>query len=51
MVCLALQPGKKFGMILPFEVVSKLKLPKNHFNKKSAPKILILNEKDSERFE
>ena len=32
-------------MILPFEVVLKLKLPKNHFNKKCAPKILFLNEK------
>jgi hypothetical protein len=37
----------KLGMILPFEVVLKLKLPKNHFNKKCActPKILFLNEK------
>ena len=45
MLCLALQPGQKSGMILPFEVVLKLKLPKNHFNKKFAPKILFLNEK------
>ena len=45
MLCLALQPGQKSGMILPFEVVLKLKLPKNHFNKKCAPKILFLNEK------
>ena len=50
MLCLALQPGQKSGMILPFEVVLKLKLPKNHFNKKSAPKIVILNEKDSDDF-
>ena len=51
MLCLALQPGQKSGMILPFEVVLKLKLPKNHFNKKFAPKILFLNEKKkSERF-
>ena len=33
--CLALPPRQKSGMILPFEVVSKLKLPKNHINKKS----------------
>ena len=51
MLCLALQPGQKSGMILPFEVVLKLKLPKNHFNKKCAPKILFLNEKKSEIFE
>ena len=34
-----LQTGQKLGIILPFEVVLKLKLPKNHFNKKHAPKI------------
>jgi hypothetical protein len=45
MLCLALQPGQQLGMILPFEVVLKWKLPKNHFNKKYAPKILFLNEK------
>ena len=45
MLCLTLQPDQKSGMILPFEVVLKLKLPKNHFNKKCAPKILSLNEK------
>ena len=45
MLCLALQPGQKSGMILPCEVVLKLKLPKNHFNKKRDPKILFLNEK------
>ena len=50
MLCLALQPDQKSGRILPFEVVLKLKLPKNHFNKKCActPKILFLNEKISE---
>ena len=32
-------------MILQFEVVLKLKLQKNNLNKKSAPKILFLNEK------
>ena len=32
-------------MILPFEVVLKLKLPKNHGNKKGGPKILFLIEK------
>ena len=36
-------------MILPFEVVLKLKLPKNHFNKKGTPKILILNEKQIQK--
>jgi hypothetical protein len=51
MLCLALQPVQKSGMILPFEVVLKLKLPKNHFNKECGPKILLLNEKKSERFE
>jgi hypothetical protein len=45
MLCLALQTGQNSGMILPFEVVLKLKLPKNNFNKKCAPKILFLNEK------
>ena len=45
MLCLPLQPGQKLGMILPFEAVFKLKLQKNHFNKKYAPKILFLNEK------
>ena len=49
MLCLALQPGQKSGMILPFEVVLKLKLPKNHFNKKCAPKILFLNEKKNQK--
>ena len=28
MLCLALQPGQKSGMILPFEMVLKSKLPK-----------------------
>ena len=45
MLCLALQPGQKSGMILQFEVVLEFKLPKNHFSKKCAPKILFLNEK------
>ena len=45
MLCLALQPSQKSGMILPFEVVLKLKLAKYLFNKKCAPKILFLNEK------
>ena len=36
MLCLALRPGQKSGEILPFEVVLKLKLPKNHFNEKCA---------------
>ena len=52
MLCLALQPGQELGMILPFEVVLKLKLPKNHFNEKCAPKIFFLkkNQKDSNDF-
>ena len=45
MLCLALQPGQKLGMILSFEVVSKLKLPTSHSNKKYAPEILFLTEK------
>ena len=45
MLCLALQPGQKSVMILLFEVVLKLKLPKNHFNKKCATKILFLIKK------
>ena len=53
MLCLALQPGQKLGMILPFEVVLKLNLPKINYNKKCAPKILFLDEKsqkDSDDF-
>ena len=49
MLCLALQFGQKLGMILPFEVVLRLKLPKNHFNKKCAPKISFLNEKKNQK--
>ena len=49
MLCLALQPDQKSGMILPFEVVLEFKLPKNHFNKKCAPKILLLNEKKNKK--
>jgi hypothetical protein len=41
MLCLALQRGQKSGMISPFEAVLKLKLAKNHFNKKCATKILL----------
>ena len=33
MLCLALEPVQKSGMIFPFEVVLELKLPKNHFTK------------------
>ena len=49
MFCLALQPGQKSGMVLPFEAVLKLKLPKNYFNKKCAPKILFLDEKKNQK--
>jgi hypothetical protein len=45
MLCLALQPGQKWGMILLLQAVLKLKLQKNHFSKKCAPRILFLNEK------
>ena len=45
LISLALPPRQKSGMILPFEVVLKLKLPKNNFNKKCAPKFLFFNEK------
>ena len=33
MLCLALQPGQKSGMILPFEVVLKLKLGTIHLRR------------------
>ena len=49
LICLALPPHQKSIMILMFEVVLKLKLPKHHFNKKSAPKILFLNEKKNQK--
>ena len=49
MLCLALQHGQKPGMNLPYEEVLELKLPKHHFNKKCAPKILFLNEKKIQR--
>ena len=42
LICLASPPPQKSEMILPFEVVFKLKLPKNHLNKKCAPKILCI---------
>ena len=45
LICLALPPHQKSSMILMFEVVLKLKLPKHHFNKKCAPKILFLDQK------
>ena len=45
MLCLALPPCQKLGMILPFKAVLKLKLPKNHFNKKYAPKLLFFIKK------
>ena len=49
LTCLALPPRQKSDMILPFEVVLKLKLQKNHFNKKSAPKVLFFNEKKNQK--
>ena len=51
---LALQPGQKSGMILPFEVVLQLKLPKSHFKKnvllKSYSSMKKRNQKDSNDF-
>ena len=49
MNCLDFQPGQKSGMILPFEVVLKLKLQKNNFNKKCAPKTLFLKDKKNQK--
>ena len=51
MLCPAFQPGPKIGPDFSRKLVLKLKLPKSHFNKKFAPKILFLNLKKSERFE
>ena len=42
MLCLAFPLHQKSGMIL---VVLKLQLPKNHLNKKCAPKLLFFIEK------
>ena len=39
----------KIGPDFSREVVLKLKLPKNHFNKKCVPKILCLNEKKNKK--
>ena len=47
---IALQPGQKNRRDFSREVVLKSKLPKNHFNKKYAPKILFLNENKLEKF-
>ena len=38
MLCIALRPFQKLRMILANKVVLKLKLQKNHFKKKYAPK-------------
>ena len=45
LICLALPPHQKSDIILPFEKFLKLKLPKNHFNKKCAPNFLFFNDK------
>ena len=49
-LCLALQSGQKSGMILPSEVVLKLKLPKNHLTKNVLLKSYSSMKKKSERF-
>ena len=49
-LCKALRPHQKSDMILVNKVVLKLNLPKNHFNKKCAPKLLFFTKKKSERF-
>ena len=49
MLCLALQPGQKSGLILV--VVLKLKLPKNHFIRKFAPKLSFFIEKKIRKFQ
>ena len=46
MLCIALGPCQKLGMILVNRVVEKLKLPKNYFNEKCALTLLSLIEKN-----
>ena len=46
MLCIVLQPCQKLGMILINKVAKNLKLPKNNFNKKCAPRLLFLIEKN-----
>ena len=50
LLCLALPPHQILGLILVIKFFFKLKLQKNHFNKKCEPKLLFFNEKKSERF-
>ena len=53
MLCIALWPRQKLSMILVNKVVLKLNLPKNHWNKKCASKLLFFtekNKKDSDDF-
>ena len=45
MLCIALLPCQKSGMILVNRVVKKLKLPKNYFNETFALTLLSLIEK------
>jgi hypothetical protein len=40
--------SSKIGPDFSKKVVLKIKLPKNHFNKKCPPKILFFNEKNQE---
>ena len=50
MLCLALQPGQKSGLIL-LTILRSLKIEgaKNNFNKKCAPNLLFFNEKKIQR--
>ena len=41
--------SSKIGPGFSKKMVLKLKLPKNHFNKKCAPKSLFLNEKKNQK--
>ena len=45
LICLALPPGQKFGLILVIKFFFNLKLSKNHLHKKCAPNLLFFNEK------
>ena len=48
-IYIALWLCQKLGMILLSKVVSKLKLPKNHFSKKCATKFLFFIEKSIQK--
>ena len=48
-LCLALPPCPKSGLILVKKVVLRFMLPKNHFTNKGAPKLLFLSEKNNRK--